>query len=96
MEPIEAVVERAAPTLVRLYIIRSEMILRFDDAEAIRECVQSAAWMGMPPGQFRRKVVEHSQATLSRKEADVDTDWHALDSFFQRIVDIQPGFPEWG
>jgi hypothetical protein len=90
MEPIEAMVQRAATTLIRLYETRSEMVLKFDDAETIRDCVQSAAWMGMPAGQFRRMVLEHSQAILSRKEVEVDADWRALDSFFQHIIEIQP------
>ena len=88
MEPIETMVQRAATTLVRLYETRSETILKSDDVEMIKECVQSAGWMGMPPDQFRRTVLNYSQTILSTNEIRNDAGWHALDSFFQRIVDI--------
>jgi hypothetical protein len=90
MEPIEKMVQRAAATLVRLYETRSETILKSHDVEMLRECVRSAAWMGMPSDQFRRGVIDCSQILLNNNEIRNEAGSHALDSFFQRIVDTTP------
>jgi hypothetical protein len=90
MEPIETMVQRAAVTLVRLYETRSETVLKSDDVEMMRECVRSAAWMGMPSDQFRRTVIDSSQTILNTNEIRNDAGWHTLDSFFQRIIDTIP------
>jgi hypothetical protein len=83
-------IQRAATTLARLYETRSEMILKSDDVEMMRECVQSAAWMGMPADHFRRKVIEYSQTIVSGNAIGTDIEWHALDRLFQELVDIKP------
>jgi hypothetical protein len=72
MEPVDRMIRSAAATLIRLCTDQREKVLRAEDVESIRECEQSAGWMGLSSSEFRRRVVEHvieQHGAPSRMEA---------------------------
>jgi len=92
MEPVEMVVQRAATTIAKLHPIRNETVLKFEDVETIRECWQSAGWMGVPSNEFRRQVIDYALFNILKIDNgdEITPEWHELYDLVQKMLGFEP------
>ena len=84
MEPFDRMIQRAGQTLANLHATRSEAVLKIEDVETIRECEQSARWMGMTLKDFRWQVVVKIGIEY---RLDITSEWHQLHELLRKTLD---------